>query len=165
MYTTNDLEFPQLEIFEDCSRAPPPPEPTNTRRASPISPRPSSAISPRHFLSRSLKSILVPQKAHIIHTSPISPWQFHSHQGPLLYNSVGRVYRTKKTPTNRIFQQTKIGNTPLWKDLEDKPLTPGQLPGYPWNLWGITVQTFRWGRSVAVKVTSQQGVTFFCKWQ
>ena len=96
MYTTNDLEFPQLEIFEDCSRAPPPPEPTNTRRASPISPRPSSAISPRHFLSRSLKSILVPQKAHIIHISQISPRQFHSHQGPLLYNSVGRVYRTKK---------------------------------------------------------------------
>ena len=94
MYTTNDLEFPQLEIFEDCSRAPPPPEPTNTRRASPISPRPSSAISPRHFLSRSLKSILVPQKAHIIHISQISPRQFHSHQGPLLYNSLGRVDRT-----------------------------------------------------------------------
>ena len=97
MYTTNDLEFPQVEIFEDCSRAPPPPEPTNTRRASPISPRPSSAISPRHFLSRSLKSILVPQKAHIIHISQISPRQFHSYQGPLLYNSVGRVYRTKNT--------------------------------------------------------------------
>ena len=35
-----------------------------------------------------------PQKAHIIHISQISPRQFHSHQGPLLYNSVGRVDRT-----------------------------------------------------------------------
>ena len=31
--------------------------------------------------------------------------------------------------------------TSLWEDLEAKLLTPGQLLGYPWKVWGITVQT------------------------
>ena len=34
-----------------------------------------------------------------------------------------------------------MGITSLWEDLEAKLLTPGQLLGYPWKLWGITVQT------------------------
>ena len=34
-----------------------------------------------------------------------------------------------------------MGITSLWEDLEAKLLTPGQLLGYPWKVWGITVQT------------------------
>ena len=47
----------------------------------------------------------------------------------------------KKTPKNIFFQRTKIGLTSLWEDLENKLVTPGQLLGFPWKLWGITVQT------------------------
>ena len=53
------------------------------------------------------------------------------------------IFSKKKTPKNGLFERTKIGITSLWEDLEDKLLTPGQLLGYPWKLWGITpsVQT------------------------
>ena len=37
-----------------------------------------------------------------------------------------------------------MGITSLWEDLEAKLLTPGQLLGYPWKVWGITVQTSYW---------------------
>ena len=37
-----------------------------------------------------------------------------------------------------------IGIISLWEDLEAKLLTPGQLLGYPWKVWGITVQTSYW---------------------
>ena len=29
----------------------------------------------------------------------------------------------------------------LWRVLDADKMTPGQLLGYPWKLWGITVQT------------------------
>ena len=32
------------------------------------------------------------------------------------------------------------GQKSLWEDLEAKLMTPRQLLGYPWKLWGITVQ-------------------------
>ena len=47
----------------------------------------------------------------------------------------------KKTPVRRLFLCARIGVTWLWKDLDAKPLTPGQLLGCPWKLWGITLQT------------------------
>ena len=37
-----------------------------------------------------------------------------------------------------------MGITSLWEDLEAKLLKPGQLLGYPWKVWGITVQTSYW---------------------
>jgi len=37
-----------------------------------------------------------------------------------------------------------MGITSLWEDLEAKLLTPGQLLGCPWKVWGITVQTSYW---------------------
>ena len=37
-----------------------------------------------------------------------------------------------------------MGITSLWEDLEAKLLTTGQLLGFPWKLWGITVQTSYW---------------------
>ena len=37
-----------------------------------------------------------------------------------------------------------IGFSQLWEGLEAKLLTPGQLLGYPWKVWGITVQTSYW---------------------
>ena len=40
----------------------------------------------------------------------------------------------------------------LWRVLEAKPMTPGQLLGPPWKLWGITAQTSYWeGRSVGTR--------------
>ena len=32
----------------------------------------------------------------------------------------------------------------FWEDVEAKLSTPGQLLGYPWKVWGITVQTSYW---------------------
>ena len=42
---------------------------------------------------------------------------------------------------NRLFLCARIWVTSLWKALDAKQLTPGQLQAYPWKLWGITVQT------------------------
>ena len=47
----------------------------------------------------------------------------------------------QKTPHVCLFWWTRIWITWLWKDLDAKPLTPGQLLGWPWKLWGITLQT------------------------
>ena len=52
-----------------------------------------------------------------------------------------KLISSKKTPKNGLFQRPNIGITSLWEDLEAKLLTPGQLLGYPWKVWGITVQT------------------------
>ena len=53
----------------------------------------------------------------------------------------GKLISSKKTPKNSVFWRQEIGITSLWEDLEAKLLTPGQLLGYPWKVWGITVQT------------------------
>ena len=37
-----------------------------------------------------------------------------------------------------------MGIASLWEDLEAKLLAPGQLLGYPWIVWGITIQTSYW---------------------
>ena len=47
----------------------------------------------------------------------------------------------KKTPLKRLFLCARFGVTWLWKDLEAKRLTPVQLLGWPWKLWGITLRT------------------------
>ena len=52
----------------------------------------------------------------------------------------GKLISSKKTPKNSVFWRQEIGITSLWEDLEAKLLTPGQLLGYPWKLWGITAQ-------------------------
>ena len=41
-----------------------------------------------------------------------------------------------KKPKNSHFFVKNIGLTSLWEDLEVKLLTPGQLLGHPWKLWG-----------------------------
>ena len=56
----------------------------------------------------------------------------------------GKLISSKKTPKNSVFWRQEIGITSLWEDLEAKLLTPGQLLGYPWKVWGITVQTSYW---------------------
>ena len=53
----------------------------------------------------------------------------------------GKSILCKKTPHFRLFWWTRIWVTWLWKDLDAKRLTPGQLLGCPWKLWGITLQT------------------------
>ena len=47
----------------------------------------------------------------------------------------------QKTPQKRLFLCAQIWFTWLWKDLDTKQLTPGQLLGWPWKLWGVTLQT------------------------
>ena len=59
----------------------------------------------------------------------------------------------------------------LWRVLEAKPMTPGQLLGPPWKLWGITAQTSYWeGRSVGTPILflgygqgNQWKTGLFCK--
>ena len=51
---------------------------------------------------------------------------------------------SKKTTENSVFLRQNMGITSLWEDLEAKLLTPGQLLGNPWKVWGITVQTCYW---------------------
>ena len=46
----------------------------------------------------------------------------------------------QKTPQHRLFWWTQIWVTWHWKDLDAKRLTRVQLLGYPWKLWGMTVQ-------------------------
>ena len=53
----------------------------------------------------------------------------------------GKSILCKKTPHFHLFWWTQIWVTWLWKDLDAKRLTPGQLQAYPWKLWGMTVQT------------------------
>ena len=56
----------------------------------------------------------------------------------------GKLIKSKKKPKNGNVRRKKIGITSLWEDLEAKLLTPGQLLGYPWKVWGIKVQTSYW---------------------
>ena len=57
----------------------------------------------------------------------------------------GKSILCQKTPHFRLFWWAQIWVTWLWKDLDAKRLTPGQLLGWPWKLWGITLQTScRW---------------------
>ena len=53
----------------------------------------------------------------------------------------GKSILCKETPHFCLFWWTRIWVTWLWKDLDAKRLTPGQLLGWPWKLWGITLQT------------------------
>ena len=53
----------------------------------------------------------------------------------------GKLILCKKNPQNRLFWWTRIWVTWPWKDLDAKQLRPGQLLGYPWKRWGITLQT------------------------
>ena len=46
-----------------------------------------------------------------------------------------------KAPHDRLFLCARIWVTWLWKALDGKRLTPGQLQAYPWKLGGMTVQT------------------------
>ena len=50
----------------------------------------------------------------------------------------GRDNQLKNT-SNSLLERQKIGITSIWEDLEDKLLTPGELLGYFWLPWGITV--------------------------
>ena len=47
----------------------------------------------------------------------------------------------KKNTWKQPCQGNNIGNISFRENLDDKLLTPGQFLGYPWKLWGITVQT------------------------
>ena len=51
------------------------------------------------------------------------------------------LFRPKKTPQNGLFWWAQIWVTELWKAMDAKRLTPGQLEAYPWKLWGRTIQT------------------------
>ena len=83
---------------------------------------------------------------------PASKEHNRSHSFPNMYGILlakvdrlaGKLISSKKTPKNSVFWRQEIGITSLWEDLEAKLLTPGQLLGYPWKVWGITVQTSYW---------------------
>ena len=62
----------------------------------------------------------------------------------------GKLISSKKSPTNSLFLRQNMGITSLWEDLEAKLLKPGQLFGYPWLLWGITV-----GKVGGIKIKSK----------
>ena len=82
----------------------------------------------------------------------------------------------KKTPQNRRFWCARIWVTWLWKALDAKRLTTGQLQAFPWKLWGMTVQAsyvgIRWHQNWA-HMSSQhffmsvhenwRKCVFFCK--
>ena len=53
----------------------------------------------------------------------------------------GKLILCKKNTYKTFFVCARIWVTWLWKDLDAKRLTPGQLLGCPWKLWGITLQT------------------------
>ena len=53
----------------------------------------------------------------------------------------GKSILCQKTPHFRLFWWTRIWVAWLWKDLDAKRLTTGQLLGWPWKVWGITLQT------------------------
>ena len=66
----------------------------------------------------------------------------------------GKIYLVKKH-LKQPFRRQRIWVSWLWEELYAKLLAPDQLFGYPWKLWGITVQTSyiegRWHRSWARK--------------
>ena len=85
----------------------------------------------------------------------------------------GKLILSKKTPKKRVFWRRFFGITSLWEDLEAKLLTPGQLLGYPWKVWGITVQTSyvegrwhqNWVRSRPAKKKTRVAMEFREKWK
>ena len=50
----------------------------------------------------------------------------------------------KKRPKTAFFGGNESGVSWLWEELYAKLLGLGQLLGYPWKVWGITVQTSYW---------------------
>ena len=46
----------------------------------------------------------------------------------------------KKWPKKPLFRADTIQVMSLWRELEAKPVTSGQLLGHPWNVWDITLQ-------------------------
>ena len=53
----------------------------------------------------------------------------------------GKSILCQKTRQKRLFLCARIGVTWLCKDLDAKRLTPGQLLGCTWKLWGMTLPT------------------------
>ena len=53
----------------------------------------------------------------------------------------GKSILCQKTPQKRLFLCARIRVSWLRKDLDAKRLTPGQLLGWPWKRWSITLQT------------------------
>ena len=72
----------------------------------------------------------------------------------------GKLILCKKTPQNRLFWWTQNWFTWLWKDLDAKLLTPGQLVGCPWKLWGTKIERTR-TRYILFSVCAQK---FAKKW-
>ena len=52
----------------------------------------------------------------------------------------GNLILSKNNPKNGLSGVTRIALFSLWEELEAKLLRPGQLLGYAWNLWDITLQ-------------------------
>ena len=89
---------------------------------------------------------------HRVHVEGIQIWQINgwnnSFQNMISINRQKltvwpekSIFCAKKTPHFRLFWWTRIWVNWLWKDLDAKRLTPGQLLGCPWKLWGIALQT------------------------
>ena len=51
------------------------------------------------------------------------------------------IHSKNNNPKKSLFSRTRIWVSLLWVELYAKLLAPGQLLGYHWKLWGITVQT------------------------
>ncbi len=56
----------------------------------------------------------------------------------------GKLFFPKKRPKTAFFGGDESGVSWLWEELYAKLLGLGQLLGYPWKVWGITVQTSYW---------------------
>ena len=52
----------------------------------------------------------------------------------------GKFILPKKIPKYGLFMRQRIWVSWLWEEMYAKLLVPGQLLGYPWKLWGTTVQ-------------------------
>ena len=58
--------------------------------------------------------------------------------------SPGKLFFSKKTQKTAFIGGMETGVSWLWEELYAKLLGLGQLLGYPWKVWGITVQTSYW---------------------
>ena len=56
----------------------------------------------------------------------------------------GKLFFPKKRRKTAFFGGKESGVSWLWEELYAKLLGLGQLLGYPWKVWGITVQTSYW---------------------
>ena len=52
----------------------------------------------------------------------------------------GKIIFYWKGPENPLFRGDTIQVMSLWRELEAKPVTSGQLLEHPWNVWDITLQ-------------------------